>query len=161
MNLYGLVKVLHILAVTAVIAGTVGRAMIRARVLRLDDIHIVSEFVDLEGLFDEWLVVRGSIVTLLTGLLLTWLGHWPLVQAGVPTWTLVGTVLFLATIPLAIWVYIPRGKVFGKVFQDALAQKRVTVELRAAFSDQVIRASYLYEYIMLPVVLGLMVIKPF
>lgn len=129
--------------------------------LRLDDIHIVSEFVDLEGLFDEWLVVRGSIVILLTGLLLTWLGHWPLVNAGVPTWTLVGAVLFLATIPLVIWVYIPRGKVFGKVFQEALAQKRVTVELLAAFSDQVIRASYLYEYIMLPVVLGLMVIKPF
>ncbi len=161
MNLYGLVKVLHILAVTAVIAGTVGRALIRARLLRLDDIHIAREFVDLEGHFDEWLVVRGSIVTLLTGLLLTWLGHWPLVQSGVPTWTLVGAVLFLATIPLVIWVYIPRGKVFGKVFQDALAQKRVTVELRAALSDQVIRASYLYEYIMLPVVMTLMVIKPF
>jgi len=161
MSLYSLVKVLHILAVAALIAGTVGRALIRARVLRLDDIHIVSEFVDLERLFDEWLVVRGSIATLLTGLLLTWLGHWPLVNAGVPTWTLVGALLFLATIPLVIWVYIPRGKVFGKVFQDALAQKRVTVELRAALSDQVIRASYLYEYIMLPVVLTLMVIKPF
>ena len=161
MNLYGLVKVLHLLAVTAVIAGVVGRALIRARLLRLDDIHIVSEFIQLEGHFDEWLVVRGSIATLLTGMLLTWLGHWPLVNAGVPTWTLVGAVLFLATIPLVIWVYIPRGKVFRKVFQEALAQKRVTVELRAVFSDPVIRSSYLYEYIMLPVVLTLMVIKPF
>ena len=161
MNLYGLVKVLHILAVTAVISGVVGRALIRARLLRLDDIHIVSEFIQLEGRFDEWLVVRGSIATLLTGLLLTWLGHWPLVNAGVPTWTLVGAVLFLATIPLVIWVYLPRGKVFCTVFQEALAQKRITVELRAAFSDQVIRTSYLYEYIMLPVVLTLMVIKPF
>ena len=40
MNLYGLVKVLHILAVMAVIAGTVGRALIRARLLHLEDIHI-------------------------------------------------------------------------------------------------------------------------
>jgi hypothetical protein len=135
--------------------------LIRARVLRLDDIHIVREFIQLEGHFDEWLVVRGSLATLLTGLLLTWLAHWPLFNAGVPTWTLVGALLFLATIPLVIWVYIPRGKVFGKVFADALAQKRVTVVLRAALSDQVIRASYLYEYIMLPVVLTLMVIKPF
>ena len=140
MNLYVLVKVLHILAVTAVIAGVVGRALIRTRLLRLDDIHVVREFVDLEGHFDQWLVVYGSIATLLTGLLLTWLGHWPLFNAGVPTWTFVGALLFLATIPLVIWVYLPRGKVFGKVFQEALAQKRVTVELRAAFSDRVIRA---------------------
>ena len=161
MNIYNVIKVLHILAVTAVIGGVVGRALIRARLVRLDDIHIVREFVVLEGLFDQWLVVYGSITTLLTGLLLTWLGHWPLVNAGVPTWTLVGALLFLATIPLVIWVYLPRGKVFGEVFATALAQKRVTVELRAAFSDQVIRASYLYEYLMFPVVLALMVLKPF
>jgi uncharacterized membrane protein len=161
MNLYGLVKVLHILAVSAFISGVLGRALIRVRSLRLDDIHIVGELVDLEGHFDQWLVVHGSTATLLTGLLLTWLGHWPLVNAGLPIWTLVGAVLFLATVPLVIWVYIPRGKAFNKVFQDALAQKRATGELRAAFSDQVIRASYLYEYLMLPIVLTLMEVKPF
>ena len=161
MNLYGVIKVLHILAVTAVIAGVVGRALIRARLVRLDDIHIVREFVGLEGHFDQWLVIYGSLATLLTGLLLTWLGHWPLVNAGVPTWTLVGALLFLSTIPLVIWVYVPRGKVFGKVFAEALAQKRVTAELRAAFSDQVIRAGWLYEYLMFPMVLALMVLKPF
>ena len=117
MNLYNLIKVLHILAVTAVIGGVVGRALIRARLVRLDDIHIVREFVVLEGHFDQWLVVYGSITTLLTGLLLTWLGRWSLLNAGMPTWTLVGVVLFLTTIPLVIWVYIPRGKVFGEVFQ--------------------------------------------
>ncbi len=161
MTLYGLVKVLHLLAVTAVIAGVVGRALIRARLVRLDDIHLVREFVGLEGHFDQWLVIYGFNATGLSGLLLTWLGHWPLLNAGVPTWTLVGAVLFLSTIPLVIWVYVPRGKVFGKVFQEALAQKRVTVELREAFSNQVIRASWLYEYIMFPVVLTLMVLKPF
>ena len=161
MNLYGLVKVLHLLAVTAVIAGVVGRALIRARLVRLDDIHIVSEFVGLEGHFDRWLVLYGSNATGLSGLLLVWLGHWPLVNAGVPSWTLVGALLFLATIPLVIWVYVPRGKAFRMVFAEALAQKRVTVELRAAFTDQVIRASWLYEYLMFPVVLALMVLKPF
>ena len=161
MNLYSLVKVLHILSVTAVIAGVVGRALIRARLVRLDDIHIVREFVGLEGHFDQWLVIYGFNATLLTGLLLTWLGHWPLVNAGVPTWTLVGAVLFLSTIPLVIWVYVPRGKVFSKAFAEALAQKRVTVELRAAFSDQAIRASWLYEYLIFLVVLALMVLKPF
>ncbi len=75
MNLYDLVKVLHILAVTAFISGVVRRALIRTRLLRLDDIHIVRELVDLEGHFDQWLVVHGSTATLLTGLLLTWPGH--------------------------------------------------------------------------------------
>lgn len=161
MDLYGLVKVLHLFAVATMISGIIGRAFLRAHLARIDDIQTTREFIEVEGHFDERLVVRGSIVTLLTGLLLTWLGHWPLFNAGVPTWTLVGAVLFLATIPLVIWVYIPRGKVFGKVFAEALAQKRVTVELRAALSDKVIRASYLYEYLMLLVVMTLMVIKPF
>jgi predicted integral membrane protein DUF2269 len=105
--------------------------------------------------------VYGSTATVLSGVLLTWLGHWPLVNAGLPTWILVGAILFLATIPLVIWVYLPRGKVFRKVFAEALTQQHVTVELRTVLSDQVIRASYLYEYLMLPVVLTLMVIKPF
>ncbi len=161
MDLYGFVKVLHLFAVAAMIAGIIGRAFLRARLVRLDDIQTAREFIEVEGRFDNWLVVRGSIVTLITGLLLTWLGHWPLLNAGVPTWTLVGAVLFLATIPLVTWVYIPRGKIFGKVFAEALAQKRVTVELRAALSDRVIRASYLYEYLMLLVVMTLMVLKPF
>ncbi len=102
MNLYGLVKVLHILVVTAFISGVVARALIQAHLLRLNDIYIVRELVNLEGHFDQWLVVHGSIATLLTGLLLTWPGHWPLVNAGLPIWTLVGMVLFLATIPLVI-----------------------------------------------------------
>jgi hypothetical protein len=130
MNLYSVIRVVHILAVTAFVAGVVGRALIRARLVRLDDIHIVREFVVLEGHFDQWLVVYGS-----TAMLLTWLGHWPLLYAGVPTWMLVGAVLFLVIIPLVIWVFIPRGKVFDEVFQQALTQKRVTVELRAVFSD--------------------------
>lgn len=120
-----------------------------------------KEHEKVEGQFDEWLVVRGSIATLITGILLTWLGNWPPVNAGFPTWTLVGAVLFLATIPLVIWVYIPRGKIFGKVFQAALTQKRVTAELRAVLSDHVIRISYLYEYMMVAVVIALMVMKPF
>lgn len=49
MNLYNIIKVLHILAVTAVISGVVGWALIRARLVRLDDIYIVREFVVLEG----------------------------------------------------------------------------------------------------------------
>jgi uncharacterized membrane protein len=102
MNIYNVIKVLHILAVTAVIGGVVGRALIRARLLRLDDIHIVREFVSLEGHFDQWLVIHGWNTTLLTGLLLTWLGHWALLLAGVPTWTLVGAVLFLAIMPIVI-----------------------------------------------------------
>ena len=78
-----------------------------------------------------------------------------------PTWTLVGAVFFLAIMPIIIWVFSPRGKIFGEVFQKTLAQERVTAELRAAFSDRVIRACWLYEYLMLLVVLALMVIKPF
>jgi hypothetical protein len=56
---------------------------------------------------------------------------------------------------------VPRGKRFGAAFQAALAQQRVTVELRAALTDRAIRLSYLYEYLMVAAVTTLMVTKPF
>ena len=139
----------------------IGRGLIRARLVRIDDIRIAGELISVEGQFDEWLVARGSMATLLTGLLLTWLGNWPLMNTGIPSWTLVSAVLFLATIPLVIWVYVPRGKVFGAAFQAALSQKRVTAELRAAMSDKVVGLCHLYEYLAIPVVTALMVLKPF
>jgi hypothetical protein len=129
MTLYGIVKVLHILAMAALIAGMSGRALLRARLVRGDDIRLMGELIHIEGQFDEWLVVRAG--------------------------------LFLATIPLVIWVYVPRGKRFGAAFQAALAQQRVTVELRAALTDRAIRLSYLYEYLMVAAVTTLMVTKPF
>src|SRR5262249_41281576 len=129
--------------------------------VRLDDIDTTREFIEVERHFDEWLVVRGSMATLITGLLIIWFGHWPLLNAGFPTWTLVGAVLFLTTIPLVLWVYMPRGKIFGKVFESALAQKRVTDELRAVLADRVIRRSWLYEYVLAVVLVLRMVMKPF
>jgi uncharacterized membrane protein len=159
--LYGLIKVLHVLAIAAVIGGIVGRGLIRTRLVHLNDIQVAGELINVEGQFDEWLVARGSMATLVTGALLTWLGRWPLINDGAPTWTLVGALLFLATIPLVIWVYLPRGKAFGAIFRAALAQKHVTSELRAALRDDVIRLCYLYEYLMFPSVIALMVLKPF
>jgi hypothetical protein len=49
----------------------------------------------------------------------------------------------------------------GMSGRAALAQQRVTVELRAALADQAIRLSHLYEYRMVAVVTSLMVTKPF
>jgi hypothetical protein len=40
--LYTLIKVLHIFAVMAVVAGVVGRALIRARVIRIDEITVLQ-----------------------------------------------------------------------------------------------------------------------
>jgi hypothetical protein len=53
------------------------------------------------------------------------------------------------------------GRVFDAALQAALAQKRVTAELRAAMADGVVGLCYVYQYVMFPLVIALMVMKPF
>jgi hypothetical protein len=127
----------------------------------LDLAALAGALIGVEGQFDEWLVVRGSIATLLTGLLLTWLGRWGLVNAGSPAWAPVGAALFLAMTPLVIWVYVPRGRAFGPAFQTAAARSSARPPSCAALSDAANRLCPLYEYAMLPVVIALMAMKLF
>lgn len=83
--LYGLIKVLRVLAAAAIIAGIVGRGLLRARLVHVEDLRVAGELIAVEGQFDRWLVIQGSNLTLVTGVLLTVLGHWPLLHNGLPT----------------------------------------------------------------------------
>jgi len=50
---------------------------------------------------------------------------------------------------------------FEKLFQVALAEQRITPELRAALADRAVRAATIYEIVTFGLILGLMVLKPF
>ncbi len=161
MSWYLLLKLAHVLCAIAFVSGLLGRTLVRLRIPGITSIEILQESMALVGRFDEALVIRGSQLTLASGLLLGWAGRWPYIVAGHPTWIFVSLLLFLSLLPLVFLVFLPRGKAFGKVFQIALAEQRITPELRAALSDPSVRAATVYEFIMAGVVIYLMVVKPF
>lgn len=154
-------KLVHICCVLVLISGLLGRFLVRMRLPTTRSLESLQDLMLLVDRFDGWLVVRGSQATLVTGLLLGWVGGWPYLTAGRPTWIFVSLLLFLSTVPLVIFVFVPRGRAFGKVFQAAIAEQRITPELRSALADPAVRAATAYESVAIGLTLGLMVFKPF
>lgn len=70
-------------------------------------------------------------------------------------------VLFATTIPLVPLVFLPRGKVFEGALSSAVAERRMTPELRAALRDPAVAAARVYEKVVVALVIALMVTKPF
>jgi hypothetical protein len=161
MSWYLLLKLAHILSVIAMLSGVIGRGLVRLRIPKITSFQVLQEILVLEGRFDELLVIRGSLLTLVTGLLLGWAGGWPYIVSGHPTWLCLALLLFLSQQPFVFLVFIPRGKQFGKLFQVALAEQRFTPELRAALADRAVRKATIYEFVTFGLILGLMVLKPF
>jgi len=58
-------------------------------------------------------------------------------------------------------VFIPRGKKFDVILEHALAQGRMTPELRAALDDRAVRFLHSTEIVLVIVIVVLMVFKPF
>lgn len=161
MSWYLILKLVHVLCVIAFLAGLIGRGTVRLRIPHITSIEALREIMVLVARFDDLLVIRGSQLTLVSGLLLWWAGGWPVFAGGHPTWVLVSTALFVSQIPLAFLVFIPRGKAFAKVFADALTHQRITSELRAALADRAVFYATVYETVTVAIILPLMVLKPF
>jgi hypothetical protein len=161
MSWYLALKLAHVVCVIAFLSGLIGRGLVRLRLPQITSLDVFREALVLVGRFNEWLVIRGGLLTLLTGLLLGWVGQWPYLTAQRPTWIFVALALFLSVQPLVILVFVPRGKAFGKALQIAVEERRITPALRASLADPVVRAATIYESVAMAVVLGLMVLKPF
>ena len=81
---------------------------------------------------ENWLVKPGSLVILVFGVALACRGGIPML---VPT------------------VFIPRGKRFRQLLDAALAQRRMTPELKAAINDPIVGAAHSYE-------IGMLIVAP-
>ena len=161
MSGYLLLKLAHVLAVIAMLSGVIGRGLVRLRIQQITSIQVLQEFIVMVGRFDDWLVIRGGGLTVVTGLLLGWVGDWPYFVASHPTWICLSLLLFLSQQPFVFLVFVPRGKQFGKMFQVALAEQRITPELRAAIAEPAVRVATTYEVVTFALILGLMGLKPF
>jgi hypothetical protein len=82
-------------------------------------------------------------------------------QGESQNWLLVSNILFVVGMILVPAVFIPRGKRFRPLLDAALAQRRMTPELKAALNDPVVRAAHNYEIAMMIVLVALMTLKPF
>jgi hypothetical protein len=164
MFLAAFLKFLHVAAAMWMVTGIIGRTVVLAKAGRSADIHEVRTLLPLSTIFEKSMVIPGSSAVLIAGLVTAWAEGWPVlgfIQGGSANWVLAALLLYLTTIPLIIFVFTPRGKVFEAAFQEAVKQERITSELSMAFNDPAVRAAHRYELAILVVIVALMVLKPF
>lgn len=164
MNLAIILKLVHVACAFWFVSGIIGRAVTLALAAKSDDVRAIAALDRLTGQFERGMVIPGSGAVFLAGLVTAWLQNWPILgflQGGAVNWVLVSVLLFLSNVPLIIWVYNPRGIIFGAALQASIAQGAVTPELRAAYRDRVVAAAHAYEIAIIIVVAILMVLKPF
>lgn len=164
MNWYLLIKLLHILAVAISIGGMFARELVRSTALKSEDIKTVASLTHTAVRLDRAMVIPGSNGMILFGIILAIMQGWPIfgfLQGASQNWLLVSNLLLLVIVFLIPGVFLPHNKKVDSLLQKALAEGRVTPELRAELQDKRnIRAHRLEEFIVL-VVAALMVLKPF
>jgi uncharacterized membrane protein len=159
-SLIDVAQLLHVLSAFWFVTGLVGRDLVLAQARDEGDVARVSSLVRTAGPFERLMVIPGSFAVLVFGIATWWAEHLPLWGGGT-RWVTVSLVAFASTIPLVPLVFLPRGRVFEGALSAALAEGRVTPELRAALRDPAVAAARTYEKVVVIVVTALMVTKPF
>jgi uncharacterized membrane protein len=157
-------KFLHVITAFAFIGGLVGRTVTMWQASKSSDVQMVRTLVHVAGYFERLMVIPGSLAVLGFGLITAWLQRWPLLGAlggSSSNWLLVSTLIYLTMIPMIIFVFVPRGKIFGKALEEAVALGTVTSVLNAAFHDRAVGIAHVYEWLTTIIITFLMVAKPF
>lgn len=165
MNLYLIMKLLHVLAAFWLISGVVGRGLTYWQARKAKDVQAVHALLQISEFFERYAVIPVSAAVLVFGLIITWMQKWPLfgfLQGSSVNWLFVSFVLFVGISafigPLGL---IARRKERERALKESLAQGTITLRLMAALNDKVVSMFRTVEFIILVIIIALMVTKPF
>lgn len=165
MNLYTLMKLLHVLAAFCFISGVIGRDFSFWRAGKATNVQAVQALLQISDFFERYAVIPVSMAVFLFGLIITLMQRWPLfgfLQGSPINWLLISFLLFLG-ISLAIGPLklVPRRKERTRALEEALAHGAITPALIAALNDKVVVRFRGVELVILVIIIILMVMKPF
>jgi len=164
MSLSVLAVWIHVLFVFWLVAGIVARGRCYALAVRTDDLPRLTALVELGGHFERNMVRPATFAVLVAGLIAAWARGWPIfgfLQGGSFNWVLVSLVIYLSIIPVIVFVFIPRGKVFRAALEEARNLGTVTPRLRSALRDPAVAAARAYELVMIALLTAFMLMRSF
>lgn len=164
MWLSGLVVWIHVLSVFWLVAGIVGRDRCLKLAGATDDLNRLVWLVEMGGGFERTMVRPATFVVPLAGLSAAWARGWPVLgflQGSSVNWVLVSLLIYLTIIPLVLFVFIPRGRIFRAALEEAISLGRVTPRLKAGLDDRAVTAARAYELTMIVVITAIMVTRSF
>lgn len=162
--LSALAVVVHVLMVFWLVAGVLGRDTVYRQAARTTDLAKLRHYVELGSIFELRMVRPATSAVFIAGLIAAWARGWPILgflQGGAVNWVLTAIVIYLSIIPVILFVFIPRGKVFRAAFDEAVALGQVTPRLTAALKDPAVESARTYELVMIVTITVLMIARPF
>jgi uncharacterized membrane protein len=164
MNWYNVFKFLHIVAVIVMVGGIFARQLVRSIAKKSDDPNVIASLTQVAGRMDRAMVIPGSNLVIVLGIILAFILKWPIfgfLQGASQNWLLVSNILLVITIILVPTIFLPHNRKVEALLHTALAEGRVTPELRSTLHDQTNSVAHYVEELIVLVVAALMVLKPF
>jgi uncharacterized membrane protein len=164
MNWYLLVRFIHIFGSIVFIGGILARQAVRMQGKKSTDIHTLAVYFSVAGKIESLMVIPGNMIVIIFGVILAIMVRAPIfgfLQGSSQNWLLVTNILLIVAglnVPL---IFLPRGKIFDRLMDDALTRGEVTRELKAHLDDKVVKAAHIFEIVSLIIIVILMVFKPF
>lgn len=162
--LAALAVVVHVFMVFWLVAGILGRDVVYRQAARATDLARLRHYVELGSVFELRMVRPATSAVLIAGLIAAWARGWPILgflQGGTVNWVLAAILIYLSIVPVIVFVFVPRGKVFRAALDEAIELNQVTPKLTAALHDPAVEAARRYELGMIAVITFLMVARPF
>src|SRR3981081_2580519 len=128
-------KFLHVLVAFWMTGGFVGRTVAQLRAEHTTDLRSMQLLMELIGRFDRLMVIPGSSVCFGLGCLAACAQCYPMLgflQGARTNWLLISLVLWIGVFALVPTIFIPRGKLFGAILEEAVSEDRVTERLCGA-----------------------------
>jgi hypothetical protein len=113
--LAGIAVVVHVLFVFWLVAGVVGRDVCYRQAERATDLSALRTMVGLGSRFELTMVRPATFAVLVAGLIAAWARGWPILgflQGAAPNWVLAALLIYLSIIPVIVFVFIPRGRIY-------------------------------------------------
>ena len=164
MNWYLVIKFLHVSAVAITIGSMFARQLVRGIARRSNNVNEIASLTRAAIRMDRVLVIPSSNVMVVAGFVLAIMLKWPIfgfLQGAAQNWLLVSNLLLIALMVMIWTIFVPHNKKVDAYLQSALAEGRVTTELRAALNDKTNQWAHHAEEFVILFIAALMVLKPF
>jgi hypothetical protein len=155
---------LHIMSSIMLVGGTFARQIVRGYAKKSSDVKMISELYNAAGQIERIMIRPFTGFVVLFGVIYALMIKAPVfgfLQGAEQNWLLVTNIMVLLIPFPIIFFFIPRGKIFEPIMQDALAKGEVTPALREQLHDPAMRRVHLAELVGVVFVVFLMVFKPF
>ena len=155
---------LHIMSSIMLVGGIFARQIVRGYAKKSPDVKVISELYKAAGRIETVMIRPFTLFVVLFGVIYAAMIKAPIfgfLQGASQNWLLI-TNLMVLLIPFPIiFFFIPRGKIFEPIMQDALTKGQVTPELREQLHDPAMERMHLAEMVGVVIVVILIVFKPF